>query len=194
MRHGFVTMRYNMIRDYEADLLKIVHNDVETEPELQVVTTEQFTGLENDNSRPDIRAKGVWREHQNAYFDVRVTNVNSESQKNMPIDKILSKHEKEKKRLYNNRIMNVEHGTFTPLVFSVTGGEGPETSMFHKHLASKISQKTEDRYERVLTLMRCKLSFLILRAVLTCLRGSRSYSRPNVIAGDFGLTCHTVRL
>ena len=193
-RGGFITMRHNQIRDYEAELLKMTHNDVETEPELQSITNEHITGLDNDLARPDIRAKGVWREHQNAYFDVRVTNVNSDSQRNMPIVKILSKHEKEKKRMYNNRIMNVEHGTFTPLVFSVTGGEGPETSAFHKHLASKISQKTEDRYERVLTLIRCKLSFLILRAVLTCLRGSRSYSKSNALVGEFGLAWHTARL
>ena len=38
--------------------------------------------------------------------------------------------------------MNMEHGTFTPLVFSLTGGEGPETSMFHKYIAQKIANKT----------------------------------------------------
>ena len=37
--------------------------------------------------------------------------------------------------------MNVEHGTFTPLVFSLTGGEGPETSMFHKHISQKYCEK-----------------------------------------------------
>ena len=37
--------------------------------------------------------------------------------------------------------MNVEHGHFTPLVFSVTGGEGTETLTFHCHLASKIALK-----------------------------------------------------
>ena len=31
--------------------------------------------------------------------------------------------------------MNVEHGTFTPLVFSLTGGEGPKTSMLNTHIA-----------------------------------------------------------
>ena len=41
---------------------------------------------------------------------------------------ILKNHEKEKKRAYNSRIMNVEHGTFATLVFSLTGGEGPETN------------------------------------------------------------------
>ena len=123
-------MRHNNIRDFEDNLLGKIHNDVETEPELQPVTTEQFRGFRNDQSRPDIRARGVWRNVQNAYFDVRVTNVNSESQKHLQVKTILVKHEPEKKRNYNNRIMNVEHGTFTALVFSVLGAESPETSTF----------------------------------------------------------------
>ena len=84
--------------------------------------------------------------------------------------------------------MNVEHGTFTPLVFSVTGGEGPETSTYHKHLAGKIAQKTDERYEKVLTLIRCKLSFLILRSALTCIRGSRTHNNKDIVmVDDFGL-------
>ena len=61
---------------------------------------EQFNGLKEDNARPDIRARGVWRNAQNACFDLRVTNVNSDTQKNMPVEKILSKHEQDKKRNY----------------------------------------------------------------------------------------------
>ena len=38
----------------------------------------------------------------------------------------MKKHEQEKKRNYNRRIMNIENGTFTPLVFSVFGGMGKE--------------------------------------------------------------------
>ena len=63
----------------------------------------------------------------------------------------------------------MEHGTFTLLVFSLTGGIGPETSMFHKHIAQKIANKTDEKYEKVQTLIRCKLSFLILRSVLLCI-------------------------
>ena len=40
--------------------------------------------------------------------------------------------------------MNVEHGTFTPLVFSLTGGEGPEAFIFHKNIEQKISATTEE--------------------------------------------------
>ena len=55
--------------------------------------------------------------------------------------------------------MNVEYGTFTPLVFSLTGDEVPEASMFHKHIAQKISARTEEKYDRVLYQLRCKLFF-----------------------------------
>ena len=84
----------------------------------------------------------MWRQGQNVFFDIHLTNTNVRSQKHLPVSAILKKHEKEKKRAYNSRIINVEHGTFTPLVFSLTGGEGPETSMFHKHIAQKIANKT----------------------------------------------------
>ena len=77
------------------------------------------------------------------------------------------KTRKRKKGAYNSAIMNVEHGTFTPLFFSLTGGEGPETLIFFKHIA----QKKEEKYEKVQTLIRCKLSFLILRLVLLCIKG-----------------------
>ena len=89
-------MRHNNIRDFEANLIRIMQNDVEVESQLQQVENEHFNGLKEDYARPDIRAKGVLRNAQNAY-DVRATNINSDSQKNMPVEKILSKHEQEKK-------------------------------------------------------------------------------------------------
>ena len=90
--------------------------------------------------------------------------------------------------------MNMEHGTFTPLVFSLTGGEGPETSMFHKYIVQKIANKTEEKYGKVQTLTRCKLSFLILRSVLLCIRGSRSISTDSVVLDDVFLTCSAAGL
>ena len=93
----------------------------------------------------------------------------------------------------------MEHGTFIPLVFSLTGGECHENSMFHKHFAQKYSdtaqkysEKNEKKYENVF--IRCKLSFLILRSVLICVRGSRSVSNDNVVLDDAFLTGQTVGL
>ena len=193
-RGGYVIMRHNNIRDFEANLLRKLHNDVETEPELQPITTERLRGLSNDQCKPDTRARGVWRDAQNAYFDIRVTNINYESQKHLPIKTILMKHEKEKKRSYNSRIINVEHGTFTPLVFSVLGAEGPETSTFYRYIATKIASKTEETYKKVLSLIRCNLSFLILKSALMCIRGSCPFDRESVTIDDFSLSCDAARL
>ena len=114
---GFVIIRHNNIRDFEASLLSEIVRDVETEPTLQPVDGERLNGLVGDNAKPDVRARGVWRPGQNAYFDVRITNSNSTTQVNTPTLKTLEKHEKSKKSQYNHRVMNIEHGTFTPLVF-----------------------------------------------------------------------------
>ena len=71
-----------------------------------------MTGLTGEESRPDIRARGVWRKGQNAYFDMRITDCNTVSQKNKSLEKIMKTHEADKKRQYNNIIMNIEHGTY----------------------------------------------------------------------------------
>ena len=81
-----------------------------------------------------------------------MTNTNARSQKHLPVSTILKIHEKQKKKAYNSRIMNVKHGTFSPLAFSLTGDEGPEISMFHKHIAQKIANKTSEKYKKVQTL------------------------------------------
>ena len=118
--------------------------------------------------------------------DVRITNTNSASQHNVKTEKVLLRHEKEKKREYNRRIMNIEHGTFTSLVFSVSGVLGKECSMFHKHMAEKIAKKFNESYEKVITVIRYKLSFIILRSALLCIRGSR-YNRVLKDVDEFSL-------
>ena len=185
-------MRHNNLRDFEADMLSKIVNDVETEPELQPVTGEIIEGLSGNASRPDIRARGVWRDGQNAFFDVRVTNTHSPSQIHLTTESVLKKHEQEKKRNYNRRIMNIEHGTFTPLVFSVSGGMGKECSMFHKHVAERLAIKTGERYEKIISTIRCKLSFLILKSALMCVRGSRSHNLKTI--DEFELVSNLARI
>ena len=183
---GFVTIRHNNVRDFEANLLKTVRNGVEVEPKLQPI--------ENDEARLDIRARGFWRLGQSAYFDVRITNVNSNSQANIPVETIYKNHENERKRKYNDRVINCEHGSFTPLVFSINGGMSHEGSVFHKHLAEKIANKTGQKYERIMLWIRRKLSFVIMRSALHCLRGSRSVKINVEPAEDFSFACDEARL
>ena len=187
---GFVNARHDRIRDVEAQLLKTVVHDVETESQLQPVVNKQGycrSAILDDGARLDVRARGFWREGQNAFFDVRVTNANSNSQQNSSLKSVLRSHEMEKKREYNRRVMEVEHGTFTPLIFTTTGVMGHECSIFHKSLAEKISAKRDERYDDVMRYLRIKFSFLALKATLLCLRGSRSIRKANDIDTDFGL-------
>ena len=53
-RGGYVIMRHNNIRDFEANLLRKLHNDVETEPDLKPITTERLRGLSNDQCANQI--------------------------------------------------------------------------------------------------------------------------------------------
>ena len=121
---GFVTMRQNNLRDFEADMLSKIVNHVETESELQPVTGEIIEGLSRNASRPDIRARGVWRAGQNLFFIVRVTNTHSPSHIHLTTESVQKKREQEKKRNYNIRIMNIEHDSFTPLFFFCFWGYG----------------------------------------------------------------------
>ena len=190
-RGGFINARHDSIRDFETSLLSKACTDVESEPHLQPVTTEIFSGRSSNTSseaRLDIRARGFWRRGQNAFFDVRVTNPDSASQVNSSIPAILRKHEEAKKREYNNRVMQIEQGTFTPLIFTTTGSMGPECILFHKSLAEKLAAKSGERYANVMSFIRCKLSFMCIRSSLLCLRGSRTVRRNQVESGcDFGL-------
>ena len=120
------------------------------------------------------------------YFDVRVTNPLSASALKTPLSKIYDSHEKEKKREYNHRIMTVDNGTFTPLVFSVFGSMGPECKVFYKNLCTKIANKNNEKYNDIVNWVRCKISFLCVRACLMCLRGSRIRTHDKYISDDFG--------
>ena len=181
-RGGFVNVRHDSIRNFEAKLLKQVCNDVQLEPPLQPVPEgTHFLASANirGDARLDIRAKSFWREGQNAFFDVRVTNADNASQKDKPLKSVLRNHEQEKKRAYNKRIMEIDQGTFTPIVLTVKGVIGHEGSLYHKILAEKIANKSGERYEDVTRLIRIKTSFLVLRAALLCLRGSRVVYQSN---------------
>ena len=176
---GFVNARHDNIRNTEYNLLKSLLQKVEN------VENYPRSAIITDEARLDIRARGFWRTGQNAFFDVRITNPNCDSQRNMTLKSITRKHELEKKRNYNKRVMEVEHGSFTPLVFTTSGVMGHECSIYHKSLAQKISDKRKEKYEDIIRYLRIKLSFLAVKATLLCLRGSRSRTNNTDATEDF---------
>ena len=48
---------------------------------------------------------------------------------------------KNSKRAYGQRIREIEHASFTPVVMSATGGLAHEATCFYKRLASLLSHK-----------------------------------------------------
>ena len=94
---GFITIRQNRVRDFETQLLTEICNDIEIKPPLQPLEGKIINGLTSVNVRHDVRARGFWGEGQNAFFDVRITNTNSESQLRLTSEKIFTKYEREKR-------------------------------------------------------------------------------------------------
>ena len=83
-------------------------------------------------------------------------------------------NEKEQKKTYNERILQIEHGSFTPLVMSVAGGMSRECKKFYSRLAEMICKKRKTNYNVTITLIRKKIAFSLIKSIGICIRGSRS--------------------
>ena len=109
------------MRDLTATLLSDVCKDAELEPSLLTLNGEEQTlrktAKTNDEIRLDICAKSFWVSGQKAFFDVRVFDPNARKYSKQTLKQCYSRNENEKKRHYNTRIMEVDQGSFTPLVF-----------------------------------------------------------------------------
>ena len=175
---GFPTIRHIEIRDFIANVMSDTCHDVCIEPPLQALTTEPLphaTSNRDDGARLDIRAQGFWDDrHKHAFFDVRVFYPNAPSYRNLQLGSVYSRHEKEKKRSYEDPIREVEHGSFTPLVFSTSGGMGTLATTAYKRLASQITWKKNQPYNKVMAWLCCHLCFSLLRSSITVIREARS--------------------
>ena len=73
-------------------------------------------------------ADDFWgRDRSRAYFDVRVFCSFAQSHRNTSLSQCYQKNELEKKRCYEQRSREIEHGSFSPLVFSTSGGMARQT-------------------------------------------------------------------
>ena len=57
-----------------------------------------------------------------------------QSQNKIKSSNILKKHEREKKRDYNERVMNIEQGTVPIDIYHLRGHTGSDYTAFHKSL------------------------------------------------------------
>ena len=172
------SIRHDRIRDITAELLTEVCPNVAIEPTLQPLSGERFslrsTNIE-DEARLDIKAQDFWNKSRSStFFDVRVFNPYAPSNNKSTAAACYRKHEMEKRRKYERRVLDVEHGSFTPLVFSTSGGWGPSATVTFRRLASLISNKVSQSYSATLGFIRCKIAFSLIDSAVMCLRGARS--------------------
>ena len=176
------------IRDLLTSHISKVCRNVETEPLLQPLDNEVFnlqSTVTSREARLDMKAGGFWTPGVTAFFDVRVTHVNCRSNQGKHTATIFKEQENEKKRKYNQRVMDVEMGTFTPLVFGTNGGMGLDCQNFLRTLANKLSTNNNEPYASVISWLQIQLSLAILRTVHRCVRGSRYPFKSREVSGDF---------
>ena len=94
----FIIQRHNELRDLEAEVLRMVCNDVKVEPVLQDVTRKTLNhgAKKAPDARLDIHARGFWERQRSTFFDVRVCHPNADSCRDITPKQIYKKHEKEK--------------------------------------------------------------------------------------------------
>ena len=91
---GFIIQRHNEPLDLEAEMLRMICNDVEVETVLQEVTGETLNHGANKvpGARLDIHAPGFWQRQRSPFFDVRVRHPNADSYRDLTLKQIYKKH------------------------------------------------------------------------------------------------------
>ena len=86
------------------------------------------------------------------------------------------------KREYGERVRDVEHGVFTPLVQSTSGGRTRETTTFFEKLVTGLASSRKLYYSIELEWLRCRILNTLFRSGIMAIRGSRSLSQSGAPA------------
>ena len=158
-------IRHNVVRDTIAEILQEVCKDVRVEPQLLPVTGEELPARANtaDGARADVSAIGLWQPLNRALIDVKVFNPLASSNATQDLQQVYKRHEQEKKAQYNDRVIEVEKGTFTPVIFSCSGGASKEASRLLKAIAQKLAEKRNESYSTSISFIRRRISFDLIR-------------------------------
>jgi len=166
---GYTLMRHNSVRDSEAQIMREVCRDVQTESTLLPINENDYERKVNnaDNARLDISARGLWNSCEKTFFDLRITHPISQSYFGKSLAEIYQQYK------YNQRVIEIEKSSCNPLVVTTTAGMAPECNGVNKRLAEKIAEKCKESYASVMTYVRTKLRFDRLRSTLAAIQGFR---------------------
>ena len=136
--------------------MREVCKDIQIEPGLQPVERFQLKKGSNttDGARLDISARGLWGNNERTFFDVRITHSGAPSNQALTLKRLYEKNEEEKMVAYNDRVIQIEKGSFNPLVFTTSGGMAPQCEKVNKKLARLVSHKRKEQYALVMNHIR----------------------------------------
>ena len=129
-----------------------------------------------------MSAKKLWINGLTAFCDVKVFNPLARCNLNHGLPVVHEKNENEKKRKYNLRILQVEHGSFTPLAFLCFGGVSRGCSRFFSHNAECLANGRKEPKSKISAWIKARLNFALIRSMLLCLRGTRTPSNVDNIS------------
>ena len=143
------------------------------------------------DARLDVSARSLWNPLERAFLEIRVFRPLAPSNvAHGSIAKMYRSHENEKKTSYNARVLEIERGTFTPVVFSTTGGIGIEASKLMKRIAERTERKTGQRYSDVMGFIRKHIRFDLLKTTTIALQreqGRRVFQAKDIADLDLNL-------
>ena len=164
---GFMSLGDNYKRNITASLVTEVYKDIPVEPLLQQLTRKSFQHhpTRGNEVRLDICTRGFWEAGQAAFFDVRFLNPNDTRYAKLELSKLYKVNGKDKEKYYNELIMQIEHGSFTPLVTTATGGMSREYWKFYARISEMISEKCDVNYRAIATWITRKITFSLKKSI-----------------------------
>ena len=178
---GYTILRHNSMAKVLAELMDEAGcYDVVLEPTLQELTGEVLASGSNTsaNARLDVSCRNFWTPLDKVFTDVRIFHAQAPSNAKMSVKQMYVHHENLKKREYNARVMAIEKGSFTPIVFNTTGGMAKEADKFLKRLAERLAHKRNTPYSKMASFVRKRMRFDLTKTILIALRGYRGKPSP----------------
>ena len=166
----------------------MVSKDVRKEPTLNT------TPDRNDELRADISVRSFWQRLQKAFVDVKVFYPFAPSYRNQSLATMMKTMENQKKRKYNQRILDGGNGSFSLVIFTTHGGMSTETKQFYRRPSQLLCEKSGVRYSDTSAWVKRQISLSLLRTSIICIKGSRSknYNIPTEERMDIDVTNRVV--
>ena len=118
---------------------------------------------------------GVWNSFERSYCDVRVTHHGAQSHMHKSLAQLHAENEREKNTLCADRIKQIEKRCVPrPDIQHIWWySMGRDCEAFNRRLAQLVSEKRKVSFGSVMTHIRTRLRFALLRSIVTALRGVR---------------------